>query len=73
MANRTNIVRPKRDYRPRVGKNKEHRKNMEKAKEAEELFASSKPRVVGYQHRQRSEITLPWISIQHREEKEKEL
>lgn len=66
-----NIVHHKRAYRPSPAKNKDHETNMEKADElAEELNLFDKPpitRMGGYKHPQRKRITLPFISIQHKE------
>lgn len=65
-----NIVRHKRPYRARVkereyAKNPKHRTALEKADAlAEELALFDKPRAKGYNHRQRSEISLAHFSIQ---------
>lgn len=60
-----NVVRHKRNYRERIAKNPKHLTALEKADAlAEELALFDKPRAKGYNHRQRSEISLAHVSIQ---------
>lgn len=60
----SNLVKHKKAREPRMYKNKKHAENAATGEAlAEEFFDDGTRRLKGYQHVQRSKITLPHISI----------
>lgn len=58
----------KRPYRTRPAKNKEHAENISRADELADEFGDRKNNLwSGYQYKQRYGISLPYITIQHKE------